>query len=221
MPAVAALATALPPPPVSAEAVPLSTSGLQLRGTIALSDPAAGLALLGPSIQSSRIYAAGSEIGPGTVLKEVYPNHVIIQRSGTLEMLPLLDRAEMFAAAPRAPATHSPFMARRAISARAAPLIAQPVPHADRGVDALGTSPRAALARIGLRASDVLTQINGVAADSDPGGALARLVNSGSDAATITVMRRGAPVQLSVKVLPSVNGLPPQLVDMDRAPPGR
>jgi general secretion pathway protein C len=71
-----------PPAEVAAQAAPGS---LSLRGTIALGIPTLGFAVIAVA-GTSGLYAVGAEVG-GARLKEVYADHVVLDRNGVLEVL--------------------------------------------------------------------------------------------------------------------------------------
>jgi len=66
---------------------PLSTANLVLAGTIASENPKRGVAIISDGGQA-KVYAVGDNVG-GASLHSVYLDHVILDRAGTLETLPL------------------------------------------------------------------------------------------------------------------------------------
>jgi hypothetical protein len=67
----------------------VALSGLVLYGTIARDDPTAGYALLGTAPQNASLYGSGVEVVPGVLLREIYPNRVVLARNGVLLVLPI------------------------------------------------------------------------------------------------------------------------------------
>ena len=65
------------------------TLQLVLTGTIAGNDPQNGLAILGQSAQTAKVYAVGDNVPGGAKLHSVYSDRVIIDRNGQLESLAL------------------------------------------------------------------------------------------------------------------------------------
>jgi len=61
----------------------------RLAGTLATANPTEGIAILGPEGQLARAYRAGVEIAAGIWLREVYPDHVQIERNGQMQSLML------------------------------------------------------------------------------------------------------------------------------------
>src|SRR5579862_1741011 len=57
---------------------PPSNVPLVLTGIIAGNDPKSGLAILGPSAQTAKVYAVGDNVPGGVKLHSVYNDHVLI-----------------------------------------------------------------------------------------------------------------------------------------------
>lgn len=66
-------------------AISVSNSPLVLTGTIALTDPTRGFAILGKDRLTPRMHPVGSAVAEGVTLHEVYTDHVIVDRGGRLE----------------------------------------------------------------------------------------------------------------------------------------
>ncbi|HJY39465.1 MAG TPA: type II secretion system protein N, partial [Steroidobacteraceae bacterium] len=75
--------------PVAAADAKETQMNLVLAGVFAASDPTKGLAMIGESPQSSKVYAVGAVVRPGTKLHSVYLDRVILDRNGQLETLSL------------------------------------------------------------------------------------------------------------------------------------
>src|SRR4029450_2741256 len=71
------------------EDAPPSQANLVLSAVFAANDPSKGLAVIGESPQSAKVYAVGSTVRPGTKLHSVYLDRVILDRNGQLETLAL------------------------------------------------------------------------------------------------------------------------------------
>jgi len=80
-------------------------TGLTLLGVFSGRRPGAGRAILARQGSKPAIVAAGESIADGLVLREVYPDHVIILRDGAPQRIDLERRASL--AAPP-PVTHLP-----------------------------------------------------------------------------------------------------------------
>ncbi len=70
-------------------APPVSTQGLVLVGVLAESDPRTGRAIIGESGATARVYAVGVTLPGGSRLAEVHADHVLLDRGGSFETLPL------------------------------------------------------------------------------------------------------------------------------------
>src|SRR4029077_8532615 len=68
---------------------PATSIPLVLTGIIAGNDPQNGLAILGQSAQTAKVYAVGDMIAGGPKLHSVYSDRVVIDRNGQLESLAL------------------------------------------------------------------------------------------------------------------------------------
>jgi general secretion pathway protein C len=73
----------------SGEALIESASKLRLVGVASPASPAAGRAVFVLDNGKSRAARAGESIAPGTVLREVHPDHVLLERGGAMERLTL------------------------------------------------------------------------------------------------------------------------------------
>lgn len=197
--------------PASGGDAPRTRVALILAGTLAVSDPRQGLAIVGETAQGGKLYAVGAMLPGGVKLHEVYTDRVVLERDGALEMLPL---PRQFSANGRpGPALSPPGNAGEpALADSVQKLIAQgpevigevlrPMPmYANgqlKGFRVYAGRDRQKFAKLGLKANDLVTQINGVPlTDAQRGMEILRtLGNAGS--AQITVERGGATQQLSV-----------------------
>jgi general secretion pathway protein C len=186
---------------------------LVLTGVIAANNPQNGLAILGQSAQTAKVYAVGDNVPGGAKLHSVYSDKVIIDRGGTLEslMLPRQVGAGMPNAPPPTAAAlpvQSPVMARMSRIINDQPSLIgdvmrpQPV-FADgkqRGFRVYPGRNRQAFVRLGLHAGDLVTAINGTPLD-DPsrGQEILRTLGS-SPEAHITVTRNGQQQDLTLNM---------------------
>lgn len=179
-----------------------STAEVVCVGTIAVSDPQAGLAVIGDSAHTASLHAVRSEILPGIVLSAVYPDHVVIERNGQPENLALPWRSTAFGGTTAGPARVA--TPRRLTGTGAIPVMARaPRSSAVTGVEVFSGRDRTAFARLGLRPGDIVTAINGSGVGQRAIDLLALL--SGSDTATISVYRAGQMQQIRVRSVPPVN----------------
>jgi general secretion pathway protein C len=187
---------------------PATSANLALADTLAGSDPSTGWAIIGASGQSARVYATGSTLPGGTKLVSVYPDRVIIDRSGARESL-LMPRlsggpagtayAPQVAQAQLAPDD----LVRQVMSQESTVgelLRPQPVYAGGqlRGFRVYPGRDRALFARTGLQPGDLVMAINGAALD-DPQRGIETLRGIGQGASvTVTIDRNGEPQQLTI-----------------------
>ena len=68
---------------------PISSVPLVVTGIMAANDPRYGLAILGQTAQSTKVYAVGDNVPGGAKLHSVYSDRVVVDRGGHLETLVL------------------------------------------------------------------------------------------------------------------------------------
>lgn len=190
---------------------PPSSAQLVLAGVLAVPDPRQGMAILGPTAQNTRLYAAGAAIAPGLVLHSVFPDRVLLDRNGALEALALPKKlAPQAPAATVSPALQSPGQRLVALAqgndgALLGGLVrAQPVFNAGKLVGYRiypgGRATLASFSQLGLRSGDMITAVNGTPLD-DPAHANDILGTlSGSASATLTVVRDGRNQDISLNL---------------------
>ena len=83
-------------------AAPATQMSLVLVGTIAQTDPEKGLAILGESAPTAKVYGVGKTVTGGARLHSVYPDRVILDRGGKLEALMLPKKFQGGGARPQA-----------------------------------------------------------------------------------------------------------------------
>jgi general secretion pathway protein C len=193
---------------------PRTQVALVLAGTLAVRDPKAGLAIIGETSQSARLYAAGSTLPGGVRLHEVYADRVVLDRGGVLETLPLprvlgAGGAGASAAARPSPRGNSP---EPALGESVQRLVAQgpevigevlrPMPmYANgqlKGFRVYAGRDRSKFAKLGLQPGDLVTHINGVPlGDAQHGMEVLRSLGN-SATANVTLERGGAVQQLTI-----------------------
>jgi general secretion pathway protein C len=189
---------------------PQTTIPLVLTGIISAEDPQNGLAILGQTAPTAKVYAVGDSVPGGAKLHSVFSDRVVIDRGGHLETLALPRQTAPGGAAPSAAAlqTESPVVDRmRKLMTEQPGLMAdimrpQPV-FADgkqRGYRVYPGRNRQAFIRLGLRPGDLVTGINGTPLD-DPnrGPEIFRTLGSSSEA-RVTVMRNGQQQDLNLNM---------------------
>ena len=80
-----------PPPPQieNHENLAETRLSLSLKGTIAAADQDASIAIIADAANEEKIYGVRDSVAPGTTLHAIYTDRVVLNRSGTLEVLKL------------------------------------------------------------------------------------------------------------------------------------
>jgi general secretion pathway protein C len=193
---------------------PQSTANLVLAGTIATQDPKRGVAIISDG-GASKVYAVGDRIG-GASLHSVYLDHVILDRGGALETL-LLPRLP-------GPGMRGPPVVRRtggdprtvAAVENIRRLVQQDpsildqvmrvVPSYDsaagklRGFRAYPGRNRQIFNKLGLKAGDLVTAINGTTLDDPQRGQEIFNTIQTSDHATVTIERGGQKQDITLNI---------------------
>ncbi len=165
-----------------------------------------GSAILATADGPQRSVAAGTEVTPGMVLAEVWPDHVVLDSGGRRSELRFArpDAAPVARTATRAPAAAA---APATAPSAAAPSADIPVVDPARLLAGMGLAPEEANGRItgytviprgndavlrqaGLQAGDVLLSVNNEALDPERHAALAQTL-AGADTITFTFRRDG------------------------------
>ena len=192
-------------PPVqqaqNAADAPLTRMPLVLTGIISADDPQNGLAILGQTPQSAKVFAVGDNVPGGAKLHSVFNDRVVIDRGGQLETLILPRQAMPGGTLPSTSvlSTESPVGDRmRKLITEQPSLMAdvmrpQPVfaNGKQTGYRVYPGRNRQAFLRLGLRPGDLVTAVNGTPLD-DPehGQQIFNTLGSASEA-HVTVQRNG------------------------------
>jgi general secretion pathway protein C len=215
---------------------PQSKIPLVLTGIISAEDPQNGLAILGQTAASAKVFAVGDNVPGGAKLHSVYSDRVVIERGGQLETL-FLPRQVAPGSTPPPSATalntESPVADRmRKLITEQPSLLAdvmrpQPVfaNGKQTGYRVYPGRNRQAFVRLGLRPGDLVTAINGTPLD-DPehGQEIFRTLGS-SPEAHVTVTRNGAQQDLVLNLAQvtqeaeSIAGAQPGAASGDQAQP--
>lgn len=207
------------------EDAPPSQANLVLAGVFAANDPTKGLAIIGESPQSVKVYAVGSTVRSGTRLHSVYLDRVILDRNGQLETLSLprpstagiITRA---AAAPARPGGNQFADNLRRIAetnptafaevVRPQPVFANGV---QRGYRVYPGRNRQQFAKLGLQPGDLVLSINGTPLDDPQRGMEIFNTIGTSDRVSVTVERNGQSQELMLNtaqiMLPEANAPTP------------
>jgi len=180
---------------------PISSVPLVVTGIMAANDPRYGLAILGQTAQSTKVYAVGDNVPGGAKLHSVYGDRVVIDRGGHLETLVLPRQIATGGALPSTGAlqTESPVADRmRKLITEQPSLMAdvmrpQPV-YANGKQTGYRVYPgrnRQAFLRLGLRPGDLVTAINGTPLDDPEHGQQIFNTLGATSEAHVTVQRNG------------------------------
>jgi general secretion pathway protein C len=197
-------------PRPTGENAPQTSMPLVLTGIMAGNDPQAGLAILGPSPQTTKVYAVGDGVPGGARLHLVYADRVVIDRNGELESLMLPRKVAGNAPPPTAAALGGGNPAiehmRQMISTQPGIIgdVMRPQPVMEHGkVTGFRVYPgrnRTAFMSLGLRPGDVVTAINGTPLDDkDRGEEIMRTIGSSSEV-QVTVIRGGQQQDLNLNL---------------------
>ena len=185
----------------SGTSAPVTSLALVLVGVIADADPLRGFAILGPSAAAARMFLVGNVLPGGAKLHSVYADRIIIDRGGSLETLLLPRRqgagvASIATAAPLsvvAPATRMQQIVQQNPGVIGDIIRPQAVlaDGRQRGYRVYPGPNQQAFGRLGLRAGDLVTAINGTPLDDAARSAEIFGTLASSAEARITVMRSG------------------------------
>src|SRR5690349_2110 len=193
---------------------PPSSMPLVLAGLVATADPKQGMAIICESAAAAKVAGVGQQIPGGATLHSVYNDRAVIDRNGTLESVLLPRRtAGSFSDAPpppvaaAAPPNDAAIERMRRLVSDDPSLIGQvmrPQPvfagGKMRGFRVYPGANRQAFARIGLRAGDLVTAINGTPLDDkDRAQEIFATLNSSTDA-RVTVTRNGRQQELVLNI---------------------
>jgi general secretion pathway protein C len=190
--------TAPPPPPVDDANAPQTNMPLVLTGIIAAGDPKEGLAIIGTSATTAKIYPVGDRVPGNARVHAVYADRVLLERNGSIEALLLPHKFSGGSPPPTAPMGPSPLdRMQRALSnepglisdvLRPQPVFADGKLHGYRVYPGRDVK---AFAALGLRNGDLVLAINGTALDDPARGNEIFSTLGNSDQAHVTVMRNG------------------------------
>src|SRR5262245_56730806 len=197
---------------------PPSSMPLVLAGVLATEDPKEGMAIIGESAQAAKVVSVGKPVPGGATLHSVYPDRAVIDRNGTLEsvLLPRRTAGTLMAPPPlpqaSAPSNDAAVERMRKLVSDDPTLISQvmrPQPvfagGKMRGFRVYPGANRQAFTRIGLRAGDLVTAINGTPLDDkDRAQEIFATLNSSTDA-RVTVTRNGRQQELVLNIAQIAN----------------
>ncbi len=188
---------------------PPSSMPLVLAGVLATDDPKEGMAIIGENAQAAKVVSVGAQVPGGAMLHSVYSDRAIIDRSGALESVFLPRRssaagpAPINAPPPQAAGNDAMLDRMRRLVNDDPGLIGQvmrPQPvfagGKMRGFRVYPGANRQAFSRLGLRAGDLVTAINGTPLDDkDRAQEIFGTLSSSTDA-RVSITRNGRPQEL-------------------------
>ncbi len=191
---------------------PPSSMPLVLAGVLATEDPKLGMAIIGENAASAKVVTVGKQIPGGAMLHSVYNDRAVIDRNGALESVFLPRRSTSTASAPPPPMPSAGGndqaleRMRRLVNEDPGMLgqVLRPQPvfagGKMRGFRVYPGANRQAFARLGLRAGDLVTAINGTPLDDrDRAQEIFGTLNSSTDA-RVTVTRNGRQQELVLNI---------------------
>jgi len=191
---------------------PPSSMPLVLAGVLATADPKQGMAIIGENAASAKVVSVGQQVPGGAQLHSVYNDRAVIDRGGALESVFLPRRSTAIATSPPPPmpgaADNDAALDRMRQLVNADPgvigQVVRPQPvfagGKMRGFRVYPGANRQAFARLGLRAGDLVTAINGSPLDDrDRAQEIFGTLNSSTDA-RVTVTRNGRQQELVLNI---------------------
>lgn len=193
---------------------PPSSMPLVLAGVLASEDPKQGMAIIGESAQAAKVVAVGQQVPGGAQLHSVYSDRAVIDRSGTLESVYLPRQAAGGVAGPPPPMPTASAGGNDAMIERMRKLVnddpgllsqvmrPQPVFAGGemKGFRVYPGANRQAFSRMGLRAGDMVTAINGTPLnDKDRAQEIFGTLGSSTDA-RVTITRNGRQQELVLNI---------------------
>jgi general secretion pathway protein C len=192
---------------------PDTSLSLQLRGAIAADDPKMAHAIIADASGTEHVYFVNASLPGGATVQQIQADRVILARAGQLEVLRLPREGQGGAGPARAtptsfrlPAASPEANVQELVAQNAAGFldIVRPQPFMPNGqLKGYRIYPgpnRQQFASLGLRAGDLVTEINGIALNNPAQGM--EVFRSLGDATqvTVTVERDGQPQVLSLNM---------------------
>ncbi len=188
---------------------PQTSVQLVLAGVLAVPDPKRGLAIIGPSAGTAKLYTVGSAVPGGVNLYSVYSDRVLLDRGGVIESLFLPRKAPLAGTTAPQTAQSSPGQRLATLAQGNSAVLgglvrAQPVFVGTKlsgyRIYPGGRTSVGAFTHLGLRPGDLITGVNGTPLD-DPARANDILQTLSSMAsANLTIQRNGQSQELTLNL---------------------
>jgi general secretion pathway protein C len=181
---------------------PVTSAPLVLVGVMAAQDPSRGIAILGASAPAARVYLVGATLPGGMRLNAVYPDHVLIDRGGSLETLPLPRQPGASAPPPPPPAANAADRIQQLMQQNPAMVsnVLRPqvvlLDGRQAGFRVFPGPNQRAFTKLGLRPGDLVTAINGTKLDDPAVGNNVFATLSNAANARISIQRDGRQQEL-------------------------
>ncbi len=192
---------------------PETTLKLVLNGVLAATDVQAARAIIRTPDGTEKPYRVGDLLPGNAILKEIYPNRVLLERNGRYETLPLPRGQGGNLGAPARTGT-APALARELRTYRRR-LVSNPgsvfrllrlIPTRQDGqfvgFRVYPARDRALFARVGLRPGDLVTAVNGIPLDDARNSMHALQALRSANSIQLSVLRGGQPVSLNLDLNP-------------------
>jgi general secretion pathway protein C len=190
---------------------PQTSVQLVLAGVLALPDPKRGLAIVGQSAATAKLYTVGSAVPGGVTLYAVYKDRVLLDRGGVVESLFMPRRAPLAGTMPAVDSANqgSPGQRLAALVQGNGALLgglvrAQAVFSGSKltgyRIYPGGRASIGAFTNLGLRPGDLITAVNGTPLDDPNRGSEILDTLSSSASASVTVQRNGQSVDLNLNL---------------------
>ncbi len=192
---------------------PETTLKLVLNGVLAATDIQAARAIIRTPDGTEKPYRVGDLLPGNAILKEIYPNRVLLERNGRYETLPLPRGQGGNLGAPARTGT-DPALARKLRTYRRR-LVSNPgsvfrllrlIPTRQDGqfvgFRVYPARDRALFARVGLRPGDLVTAVNGIPLDDARNSMHALQALRSANSIQLSVLRGGRPVSLNLDLNP-------------------
>lgn len=206
--------SALPQQPTK---VPETKLNLVLRGVIAVDPMTLSHAIIARGKKGKEeVYALGEKMPGGISIEAIHPDHVVLNRSGRLETLQLIKDEDVgsITSAGRGRSFLPPASPGEELAGIREDIMADPASFGDYAIPVIvkrdgkqigyRLQPQQKgselMQEMGLEASDVITEINGIKLDNPQNGMGALRQLTAADSITITVMRNGAEVPLNIEL---------------------